>query len=324
MFDLDRPEAIAAAEAYLALPRPALTRLPFNYRRVPIGLRVGLLRLLARGSEDRPFPSWPIEPSMDSPDPSARYDGNRTALLVTHDVDTGEELGLIDEIRSWERQLGVSSAWGFVPQASWPDEAIARRLVEDGCEVYWHDIGHDGRLPYQTPEAIRDAFGRVADGSPWAIPLMRAFRSGQLLMSPPLLEVVAERFAIDLSIPDSERGGPYGRTAGCGTVVPFRLHGLLEFPLSLPQDVFLRQVYGLSADEALRVWLDKLDHVKRVGGVAILNIHPVWVASAQGDLAEAFRRFLVVAVEDEEVLITTPTELASIIDRGQQSAGRSL
>src|SRR5436309_2748306 len=33
-------------------------------------------------------------------------------------------------------------------------------------------------------------------------------------MSPSLLSVLGERFAIDLSIPDSERGGPYGTIAG--------------------------------------------------------------------------------------------------------------
>jgi hypothetical protein len=311
---LDRPAATDAAERYLHLPRPLFTRLPVSYRLVPLSIRTRILRLLARIRSAEPrFPAWPIEPSIDIGVSGGGYAGRRAALVITHDVDSRPELDLIEGLRSLERRLGVVSSWGFVPDQSWPTEDQARRLVDEGCDVYWHDIGHDGRLPYLPIDDIRAAFDRVASQSPWAPTLMRAFRSGQLLASTALMDVVAERFAVDLSIPDTERDGPYGSTAGCGTVFPFRFRGVLELPLTLPQDVFLREVYGLSAEETLAAWTDKLAHVKLVGGVAVLNVHPIWANASRPDMLGAFERFVRAAAADDDLLITTPGRLSELL-----------
>jgi hypothetical protein len=241
------------------------------------------------------------------------YDGRRAALVITHDVDSRPELDLIDGIREHERAAGVVSSWGFVPNVSWPRESVARRLVDDGCEVYWHDIAHNGKLPYLSQDAMRSAFDQVVAETPWASELIRAFRSGQLLATPNLLDVVAERFDVDLSIPDLERGGPYGGVVGCRTLHPFLFRGLLEIPLTLPQDVFLRHVFGLSADATLAAWQEKLALIKRFGGVAVLNVHPVWVGRRHRDTLKAFIRFVTEAAKDTELLITTPSAVRDLL-----------
>jgi hypothetical protein len=127
------------------------------------------------------------------------------------------------------------------------------------------------------------------------------------------MQVVSERFAIDMSIPDTEHHGPYGGAAGCGTVFPFRLDGLLELPLTMPQEVYLRHVYGLSAEDALGVWLKKLGYIRSRGGLAVFNIHPIWVNQANLDMQQAFRKFLDAAATMDDVFITTPSALASRI-----------
>lgn len=311
------PELTESVLTYLDHPQPIFSRIPLPYRVVPLGVRTRLLGAIGRlrARSEIAFPGWPIERSVD--DAHARvassYDGREAALLITHDIDTAAELRLIEPLRQIERRAGVPGAFGFVPKLSWPTEDLAQSLVGEGCEVYWHDIGHDGRLPYLGLDAIRAAFDRVLDQSPWAVPLMRAFRSGQLLMSRDLLEVVAERFAIDLSIPDTERDGPYGAAAGCATVFPFRIRGLLELPLTLPQDVYLRRVYDLSPDEVLHTWTDKFAYIKSVGGVAVLNVHPVWVNPRDPGMLAAFEKFVMAAAEDQEILVTTPTALGQIL-----------
>jgi hypothetical protein len=309
---LDRPEAAEAAERYISQARPLFSRLPFDYRMVPLSLRTRVLRILNRSAGDDVRSD--LEYATTSPGAGVlAYAGRRAVLIITHDVDSRNELELIERIREHERAVDVVSAWGFVPRVSWPSETVARELVREGCEVYWHDISHNGRLPFLSPTAIRSAFDEVASKSPWALELMRAFRSGQLLASPDLIDAVAERFEIDMSIPDVERGGPYGDAAGCRTVHPFLLRGILEIPLTLPQDVFLRHVYGMSAEATLSTWQHKLNWIKRIGGVAVMNVHPIWIGDRHRDTLQAYMRFVTDAAADDELLVTTPTRLRDLL-----------
>jgi hypothetical protein len=309
----DPASAVRAATRYLEGRRPLFTRLPISYRFVPLPVRIGMLSLLARVAREDPdaFPAWPVESRIDAAPSRIDYAGRRAAFVLTHDVDSHGELDLVEPIRQFERSIGLPSAWGFVPEISWPTEEVARSLVAEGCEVYCHDVGHDGRLPYLDEAAIRDAFARIDDASPWARELVRTFRAGQLLTSPTLMRVVGERFSVDMSIPDTERSGPYGGRAGCGTVVPFRYGNVFELPLTLPQDVFARHVYGYSADETLQLWTRKLDHIVATGGVAVMVLHPTWSNPARPDLWEAIRAFLERIVDRDDVLLTTPMRLAS-------------
>ena len=315
------PSLAAAVDRYIDGPRPLFARLPFSYRLVPLWARMSALRTMARirPVPSEAFPAWPYDRRVD--DELSRhgirlsYGGRSTALVITHDIDSGPELADIDRVRAMERAVGLPSAFGFVPDQSWPSEDVARSLVAEGCEVYWHDIGHDGRLPYLGVAGIRDAFDRVSDRSPWSVELMTAFRAGQLLVSRELMQVVSERFAIDMSIPDTEHHGPYGGAAGCGTVFPFRLDGLLELPLTMPQEVYLRHVYGLSATEALDVWLAKLAYVRERGGVAVFNIHPIWIDRSHPDMLDAFKGFLDAVVSMDDVLVSTPSSLVPQIAR---------
>lgn len=309
----------AAVERYIDSPRPLFTHLPVSYRFVPLGARMAVLRAIARlrPVERDAFPAWPSERRVDDElqrgGVRVQYGGRSSALVITHDIDSGPELRDLERVRAVERPLGLPSSFGFVPEQSWPVEDAARSLVSEGCEVYWHDIAHDGRLPYMSIAEIRAAFQRVEDRSPWSRDLMNAFRAGQLLVSRDLIQVITERFRIDMSIPDTEHHGPFGGAAGCGTVIPFRLDGLLELPLTMPQEVYMRHVYGLDADEVLAVWLAKLDYIRSRGGVAVLNIHPVWIGRSHPDMLRAFQTFLETVAVLEDVLVTTPTQLASQI-----------
>jgi hypothetical protein len=308
-FDLDRPAATAAAEAYLALPRPLFTKVPVAYRLVPLRVRTTILAAMAMARTARPaFPSWPIEMTVDAGVDPPLYRGRRAAFVLTHDIDSAPELRLVEATRAREREIGIISSFGFVPELSWPTETLARNLVAEGCEIYWHDIAHNGRLPYLRRSEIRSAFTSVDRRWPWATELITTFRSGQLLASPALLEAVADRFSIDMSLPDTERDGPYGSAAGCGTIFPFRLRGLVEVPLTMPQDVFMRHVYRLAPTEILATWRRKLDHIRTSGGVAVLNIHPIWIA---GDVpfAEVVEQLLRDVVASDDFLVATPSGL---------------
>jgi hypothetical protein len=340
------PDDFAALETeilvgrYLSNPQPAFSRLPFDYRLIPSPIRSAGLTLLDRlhaGDTAAAFPGWPDESRLD--DLRARIwagaakrtnvglstpaypKGCRGTVLLTHDIDSRADIDRIAPLRQLERQLGLVSSIGFIPEISWPDRAVIAALVEDGCEVYCHDIRHNGKLPYSSQASMRASFDRFFERNGDARDLLRGFRSGQLLMTAQLLGVVGEFFEYDLSLPDTERGGPYGSTAGCASVYPFLVDDLLEIPLTMPQDFFLANVERLDSDGMLSVWRDKLEAVLARGGVAVLNTHPIWANPARASVWSAYGRLLE-TIAAANAWVATPSSLREwLFGRRKSAAG---
>ncbi len=312
---------------YLSHARPLFTRLPFDYRLVPSPVRAAALaivdRLQARDAAGA-FPQWPSERRLDDlraevwEGAAARAglhlespsfpNGRGGAVLLTHDIDSRGEIPGVRDLRNLERRFGWPSSVGFIPQVSWPKRSLIEGLIAEGCEVYCHDERHDGKLPYKTVGAIRAFFERFFDVNTYAHPHVRGFRSGQLLMTPELLGVLGEWFDYDLSLPDTERGGPYGSTAGCATVYPFIVDGLLEIPLTLPQDFYLTNVERQDAARMLSSWRAKLESVLARGGVAVVNTHPVWTSPRRLGVWAAYEGLLE-AIGGANAWVTTPSRL---------------
>lgn len=318
-------DAFLAGARYPASRQPAFTRLPFDYRRVPPKVRGALLGLLARlaSSAAAPFPEWPAEDRLDQARSRvwtaaalvagvtlrqpAWPGGASAAVLLTHDIDVVEDLGRIESLRVLEREQQLPAAFGFVPLVTWPEQALVERLITDGCECYVHD----GRFAYSGRPRIEASLEALFDRNPWAQPLFRGFRSGQLLTSTDLLAALAARFDYDLTFPDVERGGPYGGVAGAGTVIPFMLGPLLEIPLTIPQDFFVEQVLRLDARGVEAVWRSKLESVIVRGGVAVVNTHPLWVNPERPAMWQAYRGLLTAIGSDPRLWVTTPSFLAA-------------
>lgn len=312
---------------YVSNPQPAFARLPFDYRRVPSPVRVLGLAVLDRlhaGAADTGYPGWPNEPRLDDLraelwagaaarcrlrlETPAYGEGRRGAVLLTHDIDSRADIGGIAAIRTLERRYGLPSSVGFIPQISWPDAAVIDELIHDGCEVYCHDVRHDGKLAYKTGSAVRADFERFFREHAEVRPRLRGFRSGQLLMTSGLFGSLGDWFEYDLSLPDTEKGGPYGSRAGCATVYPFLVDDLLEIPMTMPQDFFLLKVEHLDSAEMLSVWRDKLEAVLSRGGVAVVNTHPVWTNPKRSAVWAAYTGLLE-AIVAADAWATTPSQL---------------
>lgn len=314
---------------YTSYGRPLFTRLPFDYRLVPSPVRAAALAAIDRLHARDPavgFPQWPSERRLDDLRASLWAgaasraglrleaptfpDGRRGAVLLTHDIDSRGEISGVQELRELERQFQMPSSVGFIPQVSWPRQSLIEGLIAEGCEVYCHDERHDGKLPYKSVHAMHAAFKRFFDATSYARPLVRGFRSGQLLMTPELLGVLGDWFEYDLSMPDTERGGPYAPTAGCASVYPFLIDGLLEIPLTLPQDFYLTNVERYDAARMLSVWRGKLEGVLARGGVAVVNTHPVWTTPRRAGGWAAYGALLA-TIAGASAWVTTPSALRS-------------
>jgi hypothetical protein len=301
---------------------------------VPGPIRTAGLALLDRlhaGETALSFPHWPSERRLDDLraslwaaaaarsdvklEPPAYPGGRRGAVLLTHDIDSRRDISGIADLRGLERRFGLPSSVGFIPDVSWPDRQTFDELLADGYEIYCHDIRHDGKLPYKSASAIRGSFERFFEANAYARPLVRGFRSGQLLMTSELLGVLGDWFDYDLSLPDTERGGPYGSVAGCASVYPFLIDGLLEIPLTMPQDFFLANVERCDSARMLSVWRDKLDLVLSSGGVAVVNTHPVWTTPNRPGNWAAYEGLLA-TIAQADAWVTTPSSLHEwLVDR---------
>lgn len=300
-------ERAALTEADLPTQQPAYsssvvpyTKIPFTVRARLNQVRIAALRLR---SDDDGFPSDPVETSLDEFRASMwraaselagvqMHDWQERTLVLTHDLD--EEYGWpgVALLREVERDLGVVSAFGVLSKRYTLREADLLDLVAEGCEVFSHGYLHDGTLAFLPKDELRRRLLHFFDAYPSLRGVVRGFRSGQLVRSPAMFEVVAEVFEYDLTPPTVELGGPHGWRTGCATTVPFAgPHGLTHLPLTMPQDYFMAFIDKMTVPQMVEHWRRVAEQVWAAGGVAVHLVHPDNVRRKPAIL-EAHRLFL--------------------------------
>ena len=289
---------------------------------IPRSAQLAIRRRFARIQARRAFPRWPIEDGLHqlydwlvgciaeaigAPIPTiASWPGGRTwCLVLTHDVEQLEGYRRLPVLRDVERSLGLRSSWNFVPERHEPharyevEPATVDRLVSEGCEVGVHGLRHDGRdlaslqiLEQRLPaiRAAADRWGAVGFRSP------ATHRTWDWM---PLLG-----FDYDSSYPDTDPFEP--RSGGCCSLLPFMNRDMVELPITLPQDHTLFSILG-ERDE--RLWVEKTEHIRRRGGMALALTHPDYASS--GPLARSYGSYLERYRDDPGVWHALPREVSA-------------
>jgi hypothetical protein len=111
-------------------------------------------------------------------------------------------------------------------------------------------------------------------------------------------------FQYDSSSPDSDPFEPQG--GGCCSWLPFFNGSVVELPITMPQDhtlfVILRARDG-------RPWIDKAEHIRARGGMALLITHPDYVEA--GPVVLAYEQLLGHFASDPGVWRALPREVAA-------------
>jgi len=238
--------------------------------------------------------------------------GKDYALAVTHDVETREGLenGCM-RLYDVEQKLHVRSTWN-VPSDRYPlSNDILSKLAVAG-ELGAHDTRHDGRLVLADFEAKVKRVGECRTALEQLSGMeVRGFRSPLLQHSHELVEALGKAgYTHDSSIPSWEILSPTSLGPhGIGTVFPFIASGIVEVPVSLPQDHQLLRVVGLNAPESIEL-LHKFSHwISSLGGACVLLVHPDYdfgLPENQDD----YRRLLEVFTQDPKCDIMTLDEIA--------------
>ncbi|MEK7765913.1 MAG: hypothetical protein AAB368_06710 [bacterium] len=310
--------------------RPWHAYVPFESRWVPSRLRAALLRRRVRWglAEREAFPRWPAEPVVEelrarvwaaarkaglARNPAPFWpDGKRWAVALSHDLDSPEiyRRGWWKPFAELEERLGLRSSWHFclnhLPEAAPVLDELARR----GHEIAWHGFRHDYRIAYLREDRLRERIAaHVATFARWQI---QGFRSPFYLRTAALSRGLSPALRYDSSARDTgtEFLSPH-RREGCCTVFPFFREGLVELPLTIPEDLALTCLAGDDAGAITAAQRDKAARVREAGGVALVLTHPLrWISLRPGAFA-AYRAFAESVARDPGAWRALPRDVAA-------------
>lgn len=245
---------------------------PLIPRKVQLGLRRRYVWVQRKQCQD----VWPIDPRAATPPEqwTGWPGGKRFALVLTHDVDTARGAQRCRDLASLEEKLGFRSSFNFVPERYAVPPDLRLELTQRGFEVGVHGLYHDGK--YFDSLEIFLARARKINGylKEWNAV---GYRTPSMLHN--LEWIAALNIEYDASTFDTDPFEP--QPDGVGTIYPFRVRanslgkGYIELPYTLAQDF---TVFVLFRETSIDIWRTKLEWIAEKGGMALLNVHPDYMA----------------------------------------------
>jgi hypothetical protein len=264
---------------------------------LPRSTQISMRRVFSRVQRRREFPRWPIEPALHDlyavlfrylagiagePIPSIAPwpSGYSWALVLTHDVETSIGYRNQKRLQDIELRAGYRSSWNFVPKRYEVDDAVVRKLTEQGFEVGVHGLVHDGR-DLESEEMVRRRSPEMrAYAERWHA---RGFRSPATHRQWELMPMLG--FDYDSSYPDTDPFEP--QAGGCCTWLPYFNGELVELPITLTQD---HTLFVILREQSERAWIEKASYLRSRQGMALLITHPDYMQDPA--ILAAYERFL--------------------------------
>jgi hypothetical protein len=286
-----------------------------------VAVRKHLQNLYLRGWENIPFPTWPVDRTVENilerllllamksrniervPFIWFWPEGNRSCAMLTHDVETRAGVDFCSQLMDLNDSFGIKSSFQLVPEERY---SLPRGFLDDmrarGFEVNIHDLNHDGRLFTDRAEFLRRAerIKRYAQE-------YRAlgFRSAVLYRNADWLDALD--FSYDMSVPNVAHLDP--QRGGCCTVFPFFIGKTLELPLTTTQDYPL---FYILKDYSIRLWKQQIALIREKHGLISFIIHPDYIIEpTTRRVYTELLQYLSDLRAQREIFIALPGEIAS-------------
>jgi len=253
---------------------------------MPVAARMHLQRIYFRDWEKIPFPSWPVDftvenileqlliLSMKSHNvqriPFIWFWPGETlsCAIVTHDVETSAGRDFCPQLMDLNDSFGIKSAFQVIPQKRYSVPRSFLDCIRDrGFELNVHDLNHDGHLMEHRDEFLRRAKQINVYGRSFGA---LGFRSAILHRNLDWYDALD--FSYDMSVPNVAHLDP--QRGGCCTVFPFFNGKLLELPVTMTQDYTL--LYILK-DRSIDLWKKQISLIRRRHGLMQVIIHPDYI-----------------------------------------------
>jgi len=251
-----------------------------------VDIRKHIQRAYIRGWQEIAFPCWPVDTTVERISDQVLLssmrarnidkvpfvwfwpDGARSAVVMTHDVETQTGHDFCGDLMAVDDSFGVKASFQLVPEGSYKvSDSLLQDIRDHGFEVNIQDLNHDGRLFCNRQEFLRRAakinqYGRRYDA--------KGFRSAVLYRN--LNWYHALDFSYDMSAPNVAHLDP--QRGGCCTVLPFFVGDILEIPLTTTQDYMLFHLLG---DYSLNLWKAQTEAILERNGLISFLVHPDYV-----------------------------------------------
>ena len=300
--------------------RAALSRLYYLVRpALPFVARNYLKKIHLQGWENRSFPDWPVDCSVDNliaqvlqlalKSSGAREipfiwfwpEGASSCAIMTHDVETEVGQEFCSKLMDIDDSFGIKASFQIVPEERYRvSTQFLDSIRERGFEVVVHDLNHDGHLYKDREQFLQRAAKINAYRQKYGID---GFRAAVLYRKQ--LWYDALQFSYDMSVPNVAHLDP--QHGGCCTVMPYFIGNILELPVTTTQDYMLFHILN---DYSTRLWKQQIELIMEKHGLISFIVHPDYVMDAR---EQAIYRELLDHLselrETKDVWITTPGEV---------------
>ena len=176
---------------------------------------------------------------------------------------------------------------------------MIHELNAEGFEIGVHGLYHDGR-DFASEQVFMDRLREIARyAALWDASGFRSPSTHRVWSWMSRLE-----FDYDSSYPDTDPFEPF--PGGCCSLLPYFNQGLVELPITLPQDHTLFAILGHS-DESL--WLQKSKYIRQQQAMALLITHPDYID--EPGLLGAYERLLQAFADDETAWRALPRDVSA-------------
>jgi hypothetical protein len=253
---------------------------------MPTRIRKHLQRAYFRGWDKIPFPSWPVDQTVENVFESLLVcamralnterlpfiwfwpDGAPSCTILTHDVETSAGAEFCPQLMDLDDSFGIKASFQIVPEERYPVPAsFLDNIRKRGFEINVHDLNHDGRLFSDQVEFLSRAQKINRYAQEWSAV---GFRSAVLYRNVDWYDALD--FSYEMSIPNVAHLDP--QRGGCCTVSPFFIGDMIELPVTTTQDYSLFHVLG---DYSVRLWQKQIALIRAKHGLMNFIIHPDYI-----------------------------------------------
>ena len=286
---------------------------------LPTSVRKHLQRLALHRWEEKSFPAWPVDNTVDrlfecamssaicansgEPVPFIWFwpEGHSSCAIVTHDVETTAGRDFCTNLMDLDDSAEIKSSFQLIPEGRYAmTEYFLCSIRDRGFEINVHDFNHDGDLFRHRDEFLR----RVARINAYGAKFQAlGYRSGALYRNLDWYD--SFDYSYDMSVPTVGHLDP--QSGGCCTTKPYFIGKILEIPVVATQDYTL---FHILRQYSMELWEREIQLILDQNGLISFIVHPDYLLEKRArDVYIALLDRLSHARRDAGMWIPLPREL---------------